>query len=147
MFSIPRFKHIWWLENTHFLTLMGILHVNGFKLNLKVKVKCSRGNRAMRPKRLQMEKTNRKKSGAIKLLGIRNKPWEKQSRWKYLKSTREIYAPGSEAELKDPITSRNLVRVYYWNVVKTAVWMDVHGKKTESLVLLPRGLVCRLALL
>ena len=60
---------------------------------------------------------------------------------KILKNYERDLCTRSEPELKDPITSRNLVRVYYWNVVKSAVPMDVHGKKTESLALLSRCVV------
>ena len=50
---------------------------------------------------------------------------------KMLKNYKRDLCTRSEFELKDPITSRNLVRVYYWNVVKSAVSMDGLGKKTE----------------
>lgn len=44
---------------------------------------------------------------------------------KILKIYRRDLCTRSETELKEPITSRNLVRVYYWNVKSASRWMSM----------------------
>lgn len=76
-------------------------------------------NPEMRPKSLQVEEN--------RLISCRDKKetMGKTKSLKILKIYRRDLCTTSETELKEPITSRNLVSVYYWNLKPASQWTSM----------------------